>query len=76
MTTVSPVRAASEHKAIAWAPWHPKHGFDVPHIFAGAIAYVDLDRACDLVRELNADAGTNNRNGWRAVKVELVRVAP
>jgi hypothetical protein len=58
-----------------WAPW-PRHGFDVPHFFGSAIAFGDIDDAVRLVRELNADAGTNNRTGWRAVKVELSKVQP
>ncbi len=62
--------------AAAWAAWHPKHGFDVPHLYEGAIAFADLDGACGLVRILNADDGTNNRNAWRAVKVEFVKVQP
>jgi hypothetical protein len=60
--------------AIGWAVWHPTRGFMVPHLYEGAVAWADLDGAVRLVRELNADDGTNNRNGWRAVKVELVRV--
>jgi len=61
-------------RAIAWAAWHPKHGFDVPELYEGAIAFADLDEAARLVRILNADHGTNNRNGWRAVKVKFVKV--
>jgi hypothetical protein len=64
---------SAHEEPIAWAAWHPKHGFSVPH-YEGAIAFVDLDEAARHVRWLNADDGTNNRNGWRAVKVQLVRV--
>jgi hypothetical protein len=58
----------------AWSAWHPRFGFDVPHLFEGPIAFVDLDSLAWRIRELNVDAGTNNRTGWRAVKVELVKV--
>ena len=56
-----------------WAPWHPKHGFldeFMPVTFVSA----DLDEICARVKRLNQDDKTNNRNGWRAVKVELRRV--
>lgn len=59
-----------------WAAWHPKHEFIVPHQYEGAVAFADLDSVVAIVKELNADGGTNNRNGWRAVKVELVRAKP
>lgn len=59
--------------AIAWAPWHPTHGFSVPD-YEGAIAFGDLDGACRLVRSLNRDDGTDNRNGWRAKRVHLIEV--
>ena len=61
-------------KTTTWAAWHPKHGFDIPHYFEGPVAFIDLDQAGRLVRRLNEYDGTNNRNGWRAVKVELVRL--
>lgn len=57
----------------AWAAWHPTHGFHVPHQYEGAVAWADLDGAVRQVRELNADAGTNNRTGWRAIKVYVMR---
>ncbi len=57
-----------------WAAWHPKRGFEVPHLYEGPIAFADLDSCARLVRELNADDRTNNRTGWRATKVELVKV--
>ena len=60
--------------ATAWAPWHPKHGFDIPHFYEGAVAWADLDGAARVVRELNAEDGTTNRTGWRAVKATLVKV--
>ncbi|WP_409188414.1 hypothetical protein [Bradyrhizobium sp. RDM4] len=60
---------------IVWAPWHPRHGYDVPRTLCeGPIAFLDLTpRLLRLVTELNEDDGTNNRNGWRAVKTNLVR---
>lgn len=60
----------------AWAAWHPKHGFNDPHEYEGPIAFVDLDSVVRRVRYLNEEAGTNNRTGWRAVKVDLVKVVP
>ena len=59
---------------IFWAAWHPKHGFEVPHRYEGAVAYADLDPVARQVREPNADDKTTNRNGWRATKVTLVKV--
>jgi hypothetical protein len=60
---------------IVWAPWHPRHGYDLPAIFQDyAIVAVDLSAPLiSLVRELNERDGTNNRTGWRAVKTNLVR---
>ena len=60
-------------RATAWAAWHPKHGFSVPY-YEGAIVFADLDEVARRVRALNAEDRTNNRTGWRAVKVELVKV--
>lgn len=59
---------------IVWAAWHPKHGFSVPHRYEGAVAWADLDSVVREVRTLNEDDRTNSRTGWRAVKVELVKV--
>lgn len=64
----------SAEKFIAWAAWHPKRGFADPFSYEGAVAFADLDGAVERVKILNADEGTNNRTGWRAVKVELVKV--
>jgi hypothetical protein len=61
-------------KAMGWAAWHPRHGFAVPHGYEGAIAYADLDPVVSKVRDLNRDDRTTNRNGWRAVKIALVKV--
>ncbi|MGY4288856.1 hypothetical protein ACVWXO_008076 [Bradyrhizobium sp. LM2.7] len=59
---------------IVWAPWHPRHGYDIPHFFEGPIAFANLDpQLARIVRELNEDDGTTNRTGWRAVKTVLVR---
>lgn len=57
-----------------WAAWHPTHGYYVPQEFEGWVAAVDLDLVARRVRRLNAEAGTTNRTGWRATKVELKRV--
>lgn len=59
---------------VGWAAWHPRHGFQVPHAYEGAIAWVDIDSAVKEVAELNRDAGTTNKTGWRAVKIALVEV--
>jgi hypothetical protein len=58
---------------IVWAPWHPRHGYEIPGYYEGAIAFADIDDAVALVRSLNSDDKTNNRTGWRAVKTVLVR---
>jgi hypothetical protein len=60
-------------RATAWAAWHPKHGFNVPY-YPGAIVSGDLDEVARHVRSFNAEGRTNNRTGWRAIKVELVKV--
>lgn len=59
---------------LAWAAWHTKRGFADPYTYEGAVAWADLDGAVERVNILNREDGTNNRTGWRAVKVELVRV--
>jgi hypothetical protein len=64
---------SAQEQPIFWAAWHPRHGFEVPH-YEGSITYADLDGAARLVHELNAEDGTTNRTGWRAVKVRLVKV--
>ena len=62
-------------KPNGWAAWHPQHGFEVPHAYEGPIAYADLSANLTAeIRALNRDDGTTNRNGWRAVKVALVKV--
>jgi hypothetical protein len=61
-------------KPIGWAAWHPRYGFEVPREYEGAIAFADLDSVVAKVRDLNRDDRTNNRTGWRAVKVALVKV--
>lgn len=60
---------------IVWAPWHPRHGYDVPDIWENEpVAFTCLaPRLLAMVRELNERDGTNNRNGWRATKTMLVR---
>lgn len=65
----------STSKTFAWAAWHPKHGFAQPYSWGG-LAFIDIDGACAQVKSLNADDGTTNRTGWRAVKVEIARVMP
>jgi hypothetical protein len=64
---------SDELKPIGWAAWHPTRGFEIPHDYEGAVAYADLDPVVRTVRALNRDDHTTNRNGWRAVKVALVR---
>jgi len=59
---------------IFWAAWHPKHGFEILHEYEGPVAFADLDPVARKVRDLNKDDKTNNRNGWRATKVTLVKV--
>lgn len=49
-----------------WAAWHPKHGL--------RFVRFDMDDACRHVRELNREERSNNRNGWRAVRVRVVKV--
>jgi hypothetical protein len=65
---------SAQEQPVIWAAWHPRHGFDVPLFFSSSVAFADLDDAAALVSELNAEAGTNNRTGWRAVKVRIVKV--
>lgn len=67
-------KVAAQPVPIGWACWHPRHGFAIPDHYEGAIAWADLDPAVREVRALNAEAGTDNRNGWRAVKVGLVKL--
>lgn len=64
----------SDAKAMGWAAWHPQYGFKVPRWYSGAIAYDDLDGVVPLVRELNHIDRTTNRTGWRAVRIEIVKV--
>lgn len=53
-----------------WAAWHPTKGFES----YGSLANSDVDDVCRQVRELNEEAGSNNRNGWRAVRVRVERL--
>jgi hypothetical protein len=56
-----------------FAMWHPEKGFE--QAYEGPIVYVNLDaRLMYDVNETNKEEGTNNRNGWRATKVEVRRV--
>jgi hypothetical protein len=58
----------------AWAAWHPVKGFD-EHVYEGPVAFAGLHSSLRAdVRELNERDGTNNRNGWRAVRVVMERV--
>ena len=66
--------STASHSFTAWAIFHPAHGFEPPAFDDGPVVYADLDAACARVRLLNEEAGTTNRNGWRAVKVALSRV--
>lgn len=54
-----------------WAAWHPKQGFEQQGY---ALAYMDMDDACEHVSWLNKEEGTTNKNGWRAVRVAVSRV--
>ena len=56
----------------AWAPWHPRHGFQDQFMTETWVS-TDLDEISRRVMRLNDDDGTNNRNGWRAVRVILAR---
>ena len=56
-----------------WAPWHPKHGF-LDEFMPATWISPDLDEIVGRVKRLNQDDKTNNRNGWRAVKVTFARV--
>jgi hypothetical protein len=60
---------------IAWAPWHPRYGFQDQFMEATWIS-TDLDEISRRVKRLNEDEGegSNNRNAWRAVRVTLSRV--
>ena len=60
--------------AKGWAPWHPEQGFKARYGCEGALAYLTLDDAVEQVLMMNRDEGTTNRNGWRAVKVQVVKV--
>lgn len=61
-------------KLTAWAAWHPTKGFDDYH-YEGPVAFMDHDRTLlDDIKELNEEDGTNNRNGWRMVKVEITKL--
>lgn len=53
-----------------WAPWHPTHGFQDEFMSATWVS-TDLDEISQRVKRLNQDDKTNNRTGWRAVKVTL-----
>lgn len=58
-------------EVIAWAPWHPERGFQDLQI--GPVGDMDIDRCCREVNYLNEYEGTDNRTGWRAVKVKITR---
>lgn len=56
-----------------WAAWHPEKGFD-GYTYEGPIVYADLHPSLiDEVKELNEEDGTNNKYGWRAVRVKVVK---
>lgn len=58
----------------AWAAWHPVKGFDEHH-YEGSVAFADLSPSLRAdISELNERDGTNNRNGWRAVRVTIARI--
>lgn len=58
---------------VGFAVWHPQKGFDA-HSFEGPIAYANLSTSIIAdVKDLNERDGTNNRNGWRAVRVKVIK---
>ena len=57
-----------------WAAWHPTKGYADEVEPDAPIAHASLDGAAYRVRTLNIEDGTTNRNGWRAVKVRVVKV--
>lgn len=59
--------------ANGWAAWHPAKGFADEFEPDAPIAYLTLDAAAYRVKTLNIEDGTTNRNGWRAVKVTVVK---
>jgi hypothetical protein len=61
------------HTTTGFAAWHPVKGFDVPFLYEGAIVCVEQEDLIDRIQELNRDDGTNNRNGWRIVRVKIER---
>ena len=58
-----------------WAAWHPEKGYADPVEPDDPIAWLSLDAAACRVKTLNREDGTTNRNGWRAVKVQMARVS-
>lgn len=74
-TRQSPTETAS-HTVKGWAVWHPVKGFDA-YCYEGAIAFADVgDDLVEMVKDLNETDGTNKRNGWRAVAVNVTLADP
>jgi hypothetical protein len=59
--------------AQGWAAWHPAKGFADEFEPDAPIAFLSLDGAVHKVKTLNSEDGTTNRNGWRAIKVQVVK---
>lgn len=61
---------------VGFAVWHPQKGF-YDHSFEGPIAYGNLSLSLIAdVKDLNQQDGTNNRNGWRAVRIKVIKDGP
>lgn len=56
-----------------WAAWHPEKGF-YENAYEGAVVFADLNPSLIAdVKELNEEDGTNNKYGWRSVRVKVVK---
>lgn len=55
-----------------WAAWHPEKGF--ADSYEGPLVFADLSASLMAdIQDRNEEDGTNNRTGWRAVKVAVSR---
>jgi hypothetical protein len=58
-----------------WAAWHPVKGFD-KYDLEGSVAFADLSSFLLIdIKEKNKleDPPGNNKTGWRAVRVKVVK---